>query len=195
MRELVLQPDFDDARQCAKRRALFFIRHLALWNELPAGTEWYELELTEANLAQIRVFPRAQWRKIAGGNFSISRIVECMSKHQDEIDDSFLTKIAEIGERLGQDEPGIGPVVLIGVNESEPLTILDGNHRLAGAILSSPTRVNKLRFLCGLSPRMMECCWYNTNFGTLFRYGRNVLKHGVVRRPKAELARLLQSSG
>lgn len=195
MRELVLQPDFDDASQCAKRRALFFIRHLALWNELPAGTEWYELELTEANLAQIRVFPRAQWRKIAGGDFSISRIVECMSKHQDEIDDSFLTKIAEIGERLGQDEPGIGPVVLIGVNESEPLTILDGNHRLVGAILSSPTRVNKLRFLCGLSPRMMECCWYNTNFGTLFRYGRNVLKHGVVRRPKAELARLLHSSG
>jgi hypothetical protein len=85
-------------------------------------------------------------------------------------------------------------VVLIGVSETEPLTILDGNHRLVSAMLASPNRVNKLRCLCGLSPRMMECCWYNTNFGTLFRYGTNVLKNGV-RSPKAELARLLESSG
>jgi hypothetical protein len=81
-------------------------------------------------------------------------------------------------------------VLLIGLNESEPLTILDGNHRLVAAILTSPETVSKFRFLCGLSPRMTECCWYRTNVATLFRYGTNLLTH-VVHDPEAELARLL----
>jgi len=194
LRGIVINPDIDDADENAKRRALFFIRHRALWNELPAGTAWYELELRAADLAQIRVFPRAQWRKIAQGNFSIVAVAECLSRCQNAIDNQFLMKLAEIGDRLGQQDPKIGPVVLIGVSESETLTILDGNHRLVGAMLASPSCVYKLRFLCGLSPRMTECCWYNTNFETLFRYGRNVLRNGV-RSPRAELARLLQSSG
>jgi len=194
MRDIVMNPDLDNASENAKRRALFFLRHRALWNELPAGTEWYELELKASDLAQIRVFPRAQWRKIAQGHFSIIEVAESMSKRESVIDDQFLVKLSEIGDRLGQEDNGIGPVVLIGVSETEPLTILDGNHRLVSAMLASPNSVNKLRFLCGLSPRMMECCWYNTNMGTLFRYGTNVLRNGV-RNPKAELARLLESSG
>ena len=83
---------------------------------------------------------------------------------------------------------------LRGSRESEPLTVLDGNHRLVAGLLESPNALQKLRFLVGLSPRMSECCWYNTNFVTLLRYGRNVLTH-VVRDPEAELARLLQSPG
>jgi hypothetical protein len=47
-------------------------------------------------------------------------------------------------------------------------------------------------FICGLSPRMSECCWYNTNFMTLLRYARNVLTHAV-RDPEAELAKVLLS--
>ena len=62
---IVGSPNLDDAVENDKRRALFFIRHLALWNELPADTEWYELEMREADLGRIRVFPRAQWRKIS----------------------------------------------------------------------------------------------------------------------------------
>ncbi|MES2219406.1 MAG: lipopolysaccharide biosynthesis protein [Acidobacteriota bacterium] len=193
MRDIVMYPDLDNANENAKRRALFFIRHRALWSELPAGTEWYEMELNPSGLAQIRVFPRAQWKNIAQNHFSILEVAESMKTRESVIDDKFLVKLNEIGDRLGQEDHGIGPVVLIGVNETEPLTILDGNHRLVSAILASTNRVNKLRCLCGLSPRMMECCWYNTNLGTLFRYGANVLKNGV-RSPKAELARLLQSS-
>jgi O-antigen/teichoic acid export membrane protein len=194
MRDIVMHPDLDNATENAKRRALFFVRHRALWDELPAGTEWYELELTTSDLAQIRVFPRAQWKTIAQGRFSILEVAESMKKRESVIDDQFLAKLNEIGERLGKQDHGIGPVVLIGVSETEPLTILDGNHRLVSAMLASPNRVNRLRFLCGISPRMMECCWYNTNMGTLFRYGTNVLKNAV-RSPKAELARLLESSG
>lgn len=194
LRDIVMNPDLDNATENAKRHALFFLRHRALWNELPPGTEWYEMELKASDLGQIRVFPRAQWRNIAQGHFSIIEVAESMSRRESVIDDQFLVKLTEIGERLGKVDHGIGPVVLIGVSETEPLTILDGNHRLVSAMLASPNRVNKLRFLCGLSPRMTECCWYNTNLGTLFRYGTNVLKN-VVRSPKAELARLLGSSG
>ncbi len=194
LRDIVLNPDLNNATENAKRRALFFLRHRALWNELPSGTEWYEMEVTTSDLSQIRVFPRAQWRKIAEGYFSIIEVAESMSRRESVIDDQFLVKLHEIGERLGEEDHGIGPVVLIGVSETEPLTILDGNHRLVSAMLASPNRVNKLRFLCGLSPRMMECCWYNTNLGTLFRYGINVMKNAV-HSPKAELTRLLESSG
>ncbi len=85
-------------------------------------------------------------------------------------------------------------MLLIGVNENEPLTILDGNHRLVASMLTSPSRTERLRFLCGFSPRMTECCWYTTNFGTLCRYGKNVLMH-LVRDHEAELERLLQRAG
>ena len=191
--DIVMHPDLDNLGENAKRRALFFIRHRALWSEIPAGTEWYEIELNLSDLAQIRVFPRAQWKNIAQGHFSILEVAESMKKRESVIDDKFFVKLTEIGNRLGQEDHGIGPVVLIGISETEPLTILDGNHRLVAAILASPNKVNKLRVLCGLSPKMMECCWYNTNLGTLVRYGTNILK-GAVRSPKSELARLLQSS-
>ena len=106
----------------------------------------------------------------------------------------FVSKLESIRERLIQGDDNLGCVVLIGINENEPLTILDGNHRLVAAMLATPNRINGLRFLCGLSPRMTECCWYNTNFMTLFRYGRNVLRN-LVRDHEAELERLLQRAG
>jgi len=68
-----------------------------------------------------------------------------------------------------------GSVLLIGLNEKEPLTILDGNHRFVAAILEG--KVDRLRFLCGLSPKMTRCCWYKTNFFTLARYAINLLSH------------------
>jgi hypothetical protein len=110
------------------------------------------------------------------------------------VDGPFLSKIAAIGDQLLQDEPGFSPVILIGLTECQPLTVLDGNHRLIAAMLTSPGSLKKLRFLCGLSPRMKECCWYNTNLLTLLRYGRNKLARNM-RNPEAELAHLLQTSG
>jgi O-antigen/teichoic acid export membrane protein len=191
---LVATPNLDDAVENDKRRALFFIRHLALWNELPPDTEWYQLEMREPDLGQIRVFPRAHWRKIASGDFSITRIIECLPRRQNALDGRFLAKIETIRDRMLRDDTAQGTVILIGTRDDEPLTILDGNHRLVAAMLASPSGVRTLRFLCGLSPRMTECCWYNTNMTTLLHYGGNLVKH-VVRRPKAELARILQSEG
>lgn len=191
---LVANPNLEDESENAKRRALLFLRHRSLWKELPKGTQWYEVELRPADLNKIRVFPRAHWRKLAGGNFSILEVAEQMRAHAATTDGAFASKIQAIRDRLIREENGFGAVLLIGVSENEPLTILDGNHRLMAAIMASPAGLQKLRFLCGLSPRMANCCWYNTNLTTLFRYGRNVVTH-IARDPEAELMRLLQSPG
>jgi hypothetical protein len=192
--EVVSTPDLANARDNAKRRALLFMRHIALWKELPTGTKWFEVEIKEADLGQIRVFPRAHWRKLAHGDFSMTKVTEGMRIRQHLVDAQFLTKMAAIGDQLLQEDHGFGAVILIGLNEGDPLTVLDGNHRLVAATLASPSGLEKLRFLCGLSPRMTECCWYNTNFMTLFRYGRNMLARAF-RNPEAELARMLQNPG
>jgi hypothetical protein len=194
LREVVVQPNFADPHENAKRRALLFLRHLSLWKEIPQGTEWYEVEVSEADLSQIRVFPRAQWRKLAKGDFSISEVAGSIHARQHLVDAKFLLKIAEISKQLHEKDPGFSAVILIGLNNSEPMTVLDGNHRLAAAVLASPSRLRKLRFLCGFSPRMTECCWYNTNLVSLLHYGRNKLAHAT-RNPETELARLLQSTG
>lgn len=194
LRDLVLTPNLEDAGENAKRRALLFIRHLALWKELPRETDWYEVELRPSELRCIRMFPRAQWRKLAHGNFSAPSVAERIRRQPHAVDPSFRAKLDAIGERVIRQDPDLGSVVLIGLNEREPITVLDGNHRLMAAILASPENLPRLRVLCGLSPRMRECCWYNTNLVTLTRYAKNVLAH-MVRDPEAELARLLQGAG
>jgi O-antigen/teichoic acid export membrane protein len=194
LRKMLTNPNLDDAGDNAIRRALLFIRHRSLWKEIPSGTNWCEVEINDADLGQIRAFPRAQWRKLARGRYEIDNIADRLRTHQHKVDAPFLNKIAAIRDQFLKDDPGFGAVILIGLNDSEPLTILDGNHRVVAALLSSPARLKSVRFLCGLSPRMMECCWYNTNFATLFRYGKNVLTHAI-RNPETELARLLQDTG
>ena len=194
MSDLVLNPDLDSAEDNTKRRALLFIRHLSLWKELPEETEWYEVEVTEEELNNIQIFPRAQWRKTAKGSFTATDVAAGIRSRPHLLETTFLAKIDDIGMKLRQPNPGLAAVILIGVNENEPLTVLDGNHRLIAAMLSPPSRVNKLRFLCGLSPRMTECCWYNSNLMTLLHYARNVLTN-TTRNPEAELARLLGNTG
>jgi hypothetical protein len=194
MESVVRKPNLEDSGENAQRRALLFIRHLSLWEEIPAGTDWYEVEISKENLRQVRVFPRAQWRKLARGNFSITEVIKVLRVRGHLVDAQFLSKIAAITDLFNQNELGLGAVILIGLDDSKPLTILDGNHRLAAAILASPDSLTRRRFLCGLSPRMSECCWYNTNPVTLCRYGISIVAR-ILRNPEAEFERLLQIPG
>ncbi|WP_239461319.1 lipopolysaccharide biosynthesis protein [Occallatibacter savannae] len=187
---IVTNPNFGDPEENAKRRALFYIRHSYLWREIPPDTEWYEVEITKDDLSNVRMFPRAQWRKIASGRFSCVQIADGMRKREDQLDSAFVKKIHAISRRFDAEDHGLNAVILIGTSEAEPFTVIDGNHRLMGALMHSPQAVSRLRFICGLSPRMTECCWYRTNLLTLFRYARNVLTHSS-RNPAAELARML----
>ncbi len=193
LRALVQEPNLDSPSECALRRALLFVRHLALWKEIPANTEWYEVEVRETGLDRLRVFPRAQWRKVARGSLCLPDVVENLTRQplQDPAD-PFVRRIQSFRQRLARPETLPGAVLLIGRNEYESLTIIDGNHRLAAALLDR--RGLPFRILCGLSPGMNQCCWYRTNLVTLSRYGKNRVRH-LTYHPEAELDRLFDRSG
>jgi len=190
---LVTVPDLHDPVQNVRRRALLFIRHGALWRELPRDTEWFEVELRVSDLKRVRVFPRAQWRKLARGDFALNQVLHSLrSKRRYNVERAFLSKIWALREWLNR-ETSAGAVLLIGLDEVGPLTILDGNHRLVAAALNSADTLRRIRFYCGLSPNMTRCCWYKTNLATLSRYGFNMVRN-LIHDPEAELERLLQSS-
>jgi len=194
LRALVQQPNLDNPAECAQRRALLFVRHLALWKEIPVDTEWYEVDIRASGLDRIRVFPRARWRKLARGNPRLPDVVEKLAAQpMSDSADPFLRRIDGFRQRLARGEAPPGAVVLIGRSEYQPLTVIDGNHRLAAAVLQG-SDLRQLRVLCGLSARMDQCCWYRTNLLTLSRYGRNRVRH-LTYRPEAELDRLSERSG
>jgi hypothetical protein len=186
---LISEPNKHHADAVARRHALLLAKRRSLWEELPGKTEWHEVKVNEDALDLIRIFPRSQWRKLARGNFSVVRVTEGLRASRHSLDDRFLSKMAALGEQLSQGDGKFGTVILLGMNEGGPLTVLDGNHRFVAALLSSPAGLSKLRFMCGFSPQMTECCWYKTNPATLIRYGKHILARAV-RDPKAELERI-----
>jgi O-antigen/teichoic acid export membrane protein len=190
LREIVARPNLSDPIENTKRRALLFRRHFALWREIPGDTLWYEGEINQRDLHYIRAFPRAQWRKLARGNYSVTEVADRMRGRRDALPEAFLSKIDRIADEIASGKNGFGAVILIGVSDSDPLTVLDGNHRLMAALCAAPDGLMKLRVLCGVSRRMTDCCWYKTNVITLFRYGIHLLD-GVLRDPERDLARLL----
>lgn len=191
LRPIVERPNLANPDENAQRRALLFLRHLALWTELPEDTKWYEVTLSRADLQKVRVFPRAQWRSLAKGNFELPFVAERMRDRQQSCADPFSRKIGSICNLLSSEECRFDSILLIGIDETEPLTIIDGNHRLVAAVLAG--RIDRLRFLCGLSPNMRRCCWYDTNVGTLARYAANLVQQ-TFRDPEAELIRIHSSA-
>lgn len=190
---LVERPDLTDAYENLSRRALLFIRNSALWRQLPEDTEWFEVTLQPSDLERIHVFPRAQWRKVARGDFSVMQVISSLRRgHCGAVRQAFLSKISELRESLDQ-KPDAGVILLIGLDESSPLTILDGNHRFVAACLGAHELTQKFRFFCGLSPNMSRCCWYRTNLATLCRYGLNLLRHAADN-PSKDLERIVQTA-
>jgi len=174
---LVLRADVTTAAENALRRALLYRRRGHMWHELPVNTEWWEVKIEPSDLKLIRAFPRAQWRQIANGSFLLVDIAERIrtrpfTGHVREC----ITKVHAIRDSLRRGE-SLGCALLIGVDEGNALTILEGNHRLTAALLEHHNvPQNQLRIFCGFSPRMYECCWYETNFSTLWRYAKNRFK-------------------
>jgi len=173
---LVEHADLEDPQENFVRRALLFRRRGRLWRELPADTQWWEIELTGRDLARLQSFPRNEWRRFAGGGFYLTEMIgrieaELARGHQTR----FLKKLGEIANDLrGNDVPDA--VLLIGIDEQHPLTIIEGNHRMAAAILTMPESAHlRFRFYCGLSPNMNLCCWHKTDLRTLTRYARHTL--------------------
>ena len=177
---IVMEPNYSNAADNAIRRALLFRRRGHMWRELPADTKWYEVELEANDLPKVHVFPRAQWRKLSNGSFCISEIVkQVRNGGHKNAGNAVIAKIQQLRYRLqANQESFTSAVLLIGVDESHPLTVLEGNHRLTAALLVSPDVMQKrFRVLCGFSPRMTESCWYRTDVPNLFRYLKNRITH------------------
>ncbi|MGO9303625.1 MAG: hypothetical protein ACLP3R_07950 [Candidatus Korobacteraceae bacterium] len=85
----------------------------------------------------------------------------------------FIAKVQALSYQLrNHDDKSV--VLLIGVDDEKPVTVLEGNHRLTAALLASPEVLqSRFRVFCGLSPRMSQSCWYQTNVPNLWRYARN----------------------
>lgn len=175
---VVYHPDLSNDRENAARRALLFRRRGRLWRELPKDTEWWEVELQDSDLTRIRAFPRKQWRSFASGNFYLSEMIgRIRAKVQSDDQGQFPTKMRSVVSELRQDLVP-NSVLLIGVDDESPLTIVEGNHRMAAAMLDAPETVcRRFRFYCGLSPHMTQCCWYQTDLATLSRYAKNIVRY------------------
>lgn len=175
---VVQHPDLTNPRENEIRKALLFLRRGAMWRELPPDTKWYAVGLAMKDLSRIRFFPRAQWRRRARGSFCLPQVTARLrSELQAPGEDEFLNKLRMLSSSLreGLANPS---VLLIGVSPTSPLTILDGNHRVAAALLGHPpVPLAQFRFICGFSPKMTRCCWYDTNFNTLLRYLKNMVRH------------------
>lgn len=190
---LVLEADLSNEAENAIRRALLFRRRGHMWRELPDDTQWWDVQLETEDLSRIRVFPRAQWRKIANGSFLLSDIVHRIrtEKYDGKVRD-FIAKIHSLSYTL-RAEHDRSSVILIGVDESQLITILEGNHRLTAACLASPGLLEqRFRVILGFSPRMIESCWYETNLANLWRYAKNRMKNLYER--DADLERALSSA-
>jgi O-antigen/teichoic acid export membrane protein len=192
--DLVQHPDLSSSRENAVRQALLFLRRGPMWRELPADTTWYDVELRSEDLSRVRFFPRAQWRRVAQGSFYLTDVVERIRiQLESPSHNAFFGKLRVLSSSV-QDNLINPAVLLIGVDETGPLTILDGNHRIAAAMLGPTAPVlDHFRFICGFSPQMTRCCWYATNVNTLLRYFKNLLRY-LTYDPESDIGRYQERS-
>lgn len=175
---LVEQANLNHSEENFIRRALLFHRRGRLWRELPADTEWWEIELTSGDLARLQSFPRNEWRRFAGGGFYLTEMVGRIEAELARGEQSVLLKKLEaIASSLREDQVP-DAVLLIGIDEHQPLTIIEGNHRMVAAMLTMPEGAHqRFRFYCGLSPNMNSCCWHKTDLRSLTRYARHTVRY------------------
>jgi len=186
---LVTHPDLTDERENAIRRALLFHRRGRLWRELPQDTEWWEVELDPEDLKRVRIFARNHWLRYGAPSFLLLDTVEAVRAqigHRSR--DHFVRKLRSLSAEMAGDAEYTS-VILISIDSSTPLTILEGNHRMTAAALLSPETLHRrFRFICGFSPNMADCCWYRTDISTLWRYAVNTLAYYLIDRHKLTTA-------
>ena len=177
--EVVARPDLGNPRENELRRALLFLRRGRLWRELPSDTEWWEVELQPLELGRVRVFPRNHWRRFAERSFYLSEMIDNIRERVESASaEPFVAKMRSLIASFARGSEPFSSVLLIGIDDSSPLTIIEGNHRMAAASLALPDNVHRrFQFLCGFSPRMTQCCWYLTDLATLWRYARNFVTY------------------
>lgn len=187
---MVHAPNLAHDGENAVRRVLLFRRREHMWRELPPDIQWWETEFEPLELASVNVFPRAQWRRISDGNFQALHVAERIRRQLDEGKSSvLLAKIQTLRESIQLEGPK-STILLIGIDDEHPVTLLEGNHRfISSLLLPYEAMLRRLRLVCGFSPQMEKCCWYKTDVTNLYHYTKNRIKHLWSR--EADLTRLV----
>jgi hypothetical protein len=176
--EIVNNPDLTNEAENAIRQALLFRRRDTMWWELPDDRQWWEIDFAPEDVDKVSVFPRAHWRKIANGDFKARNVATKVREQLDGNDMSvFATKMRAVYSHLGPNSPK-KMIVFLGLDENHPVTLLEGNHRFVASLLvADGSGLSGARMVGVFSPNMEQCCWYKTNFKTLFRCLKNRIKH------------------
>jgi hypothetical protein len=195
---IVDHPNLTDDTENALRRALFFRRRDTLWWELPEDRQWWEIEFEPEDVDQVSVFPRAHWLRLSRGNLMATHVAERVRQqlarpHPEDV----VRKIAAISagtQRAGMPTNGCpGLIIFLGLDERHRVTLLEGNHRFVASLLAPERNLLAGARLIGVfSPSMEKCCWYKTNFQTLFRCLKNRIQHYWNREPG--VAELLEAA-
>jgi len=175
--QLVMHPNLANELENEIRRELLYRRHRVTWNELPDNTSWFQVALELEDVDKLRIFPRGHWPKLASeSSFAIVDIARNLRRHNfaPEVADD-VTAIHAIAYRLRHQDDN-SSVLLIGLDDLQPLTILEGNHRMIAAALDSKERVMAFNTYAGFSPSMGECFWYQTTFQNMFRHACHRLR-------------------
>ena len=192
---LVQDPNLNDDVENALRRVLLFRRRASMWRELPPSIRWWEVGLQLGDLERLNVFPRAQWRTIAQGNFRALHVAELIRRgfNPETKPSDLFSKIHALRTLMGLEGPR-STILLIGLDENHPVTVLEGNHRFVAALLlPRELMLRRLRVVCGFSPDMERCCWYKTTLPNLTRYVKNRIQHLWTR--KVDPGQLLEQMG
>ncbi len=179
LERIVGEPDFSSRRENELRRALLYRRRGPLWRELPHDTEWWEVELQPHDLDRIRIFPRNHWRKLAEKSYYLPDVVESVRKRlRSGPQDLPIAKLQSLSEQIAAGGGAPSSVLIIGLDQSGPFTIIEGNHRMTAAGLALGGEIYQgYRYYCGFSRNMTSCCWYQTDFSTLAKYACNLMVH------------------
>jgi hypothetical protein len=187
---VVYEPNLADPDENALRRALLFRRRGSMWRELPPDTQWWEMDFQPEESGNVNVFPRAQWRNVARGDFKAVHVAERLRTQFNSRSPSPLALKIQALHALLQYEGPRSSVLLIGIDEHHPVTLLEGNHRfVASLLLSRDLMLRRIRILCGFSPAMESCCWYKTSLSSLAHYVKNRIKY--IRNREADVSRWL----
>ena len=189
---IVQYPNLTDATENEIRRILLFRRRDTMWWELPEDRQWWEIGFEPEDVELVSVFPRAHWRKIARGNFKALHVAARIRQLKETAPTEFIKKISDICAKLPTDLPK-GMIILLGIDEKRPMTLLEGNHRFMASLLAGgPEHLRNARMVAVFSPQMERCCWYKTSLLTLARCLKNRIKHHWDR--DTDLARLLAAT-
>lgn len=191
---VVNSPNLANAAENTLRQALLFRRREHMWRELPEDIQWWETEFEPLELDAVNVFPRAQWRRISDGNFQALHVAQRIRRQLEAGRSSvLLAKIKMLCSRMQVEGPR-STVLMIGIDDYHPVTLLEGNHRfIASLLLPYQMVLRRLRLVCGFSQHMDKCCWYKTDVTNLLHYTKNRIKH--LWSKEADLARLVLQIG